>query len=245
MEDLDTNFDFIAKYLKDHNSKVYVSPTPPEEPFEGDLEGDLWFDETTQSLKMYYVNPETCIGDWIDISGGGGARLFVQESAPVDAIKGDIWIDSNDGVQYIYIYDSNDSYQWVEFAGAAGNPGPEGPPGPAGPTIYDIAIFLGGTIKAAETLFRFNVVRPISLPANFLGSIATSRLGPINEYSLLFYKNSSYIGGITFSAESNTGSFSSVDATDFEIGDILELKAPNVFDKQLTDVAITLVADRI
>lgn len=62
---------------------------------------------------------------------GGGINLYsVASSASITNPQvGDLWIDTDNGKEYIYYFDG-DTYQWVEF-------GPD-PTGPAGPILSSI-----------------------------------------------------------------------------------------------------------
>jgi hypothetical protein len=70
------------------------------------------------------------LGQWINIESGSG-NFTVSETAPVDAVSGDIWYRSINGVAYVYYVDE-DSAQWVQLGGPQGPVGPSG--GPTGPT---------------------------------------------------------------------------------------------------------------
>ncbi|GAB9186059.1 hypothetical protein [Bradyrhizobium diazoefficiens] len=52
--------------------------------------------------------------------GGGGANVYVQDTAPVGATAGSLWWNSSNGQLYVYYYDGN-STQWV-FAASGGPP---------------------------------------------------------------------------------------------------------------------------
>jgi len=64
-------------------------------------------------------------------------KFFIGETAPTGPAAGQFWLDSSDGIAYVY-YDDGDSDQWIQFG--VGREGPTGPagqsstiPGPTGP----------------------------------------------------------------------------------------------------------------
>lgn len=61
-------------------------------------------------------------------SGGGGSVNFVvQATAPTSPAAGDLWLNSTNGILYIYV-DDGTSTQWIEFSyGLKGETGPTGP----------------------------------------------------------------------------------------------------------------------
>jgi hypothetical protein len=62
------------------------------------------------------------------------SRYQVQSTPPTNPIDGEIWLNSTDGVPYIWYVDE-DSGQWIEVGGLSGNlPGPQGEQGPIGET---------------------------------------------------------------------------------------------------------------
>jgi len=70
------------------------------------------------------------LGQWINLASGTG-NFTVSENPPVDAVSGDIWYRTIDGLAYVYYTDA-DSSQWVQLGGPQGPVGPPG--GPTGPT---------------------------------------------------------------------------------------------------------------
>jgi len=91
-----------------------VSETPPEEP----LNGDTWLDSVTGNSYLYYQDYDN--DQWIQIAGPGsigtrGAGFFIQDTAPLGPVSGDIWYDNSEGITYVYYVDP-DSSQWIQFA---------------------------------------------------------------------------------------------------------------------------------
>jgi len=68
------------------------------------------FDEV--HAVYYYGNGAYLTG--INANGGSGGNVYFSQGAPDDASIGDIWIESDTGVQYLYFND-NTSNQWAEM----------------------------------------------------------------------------------------------------------------------------------
>lgn len=67
---------------------------------------------------------------------GGGSSITYSSTAPSSPTAGQMWVDSNTGIEYTYVTDANSS-QWVEL-GPSTNAvqGPTGPQGPTGGVAY-------------------------------------------------------------------------------------------------------------
>lgn len=67
--------------------------------------------------------------------GGGGFTFYYQSTAPSSPSVGTRWINSDTGIEFVYINDGNSS-QWIQptYSGIQGPAGPAGPTGPSGPT---------------------------------------------------------------------------------------------------------------
>lgn len=103
-------------------AQVVVNNIPPG----GASQGDLWLDNTTGELHVYYNDGDS--SQWINTSTAGGG-IYTEGIArppqiggnpPVDARAGDFWLDSRSGILYIY-YPDGDSEQWI--ACSSGNSG--------------------------------------------------------------------------------------------------------------------------
>lgn len=97
-------------------------------------------------------------GNWVgNIAGFGytGSRgvinVSVTESPSVSPSVGDIWIDTNTTIQYIYVYDGT-NYQWVELSnpGAVGDTGYTGSRGTVGYTGSQATLTTGSTSTSAN-----------------------------------------------------------------------------------------------
>lgn len=76
--------------------------------------GDLSYGELAINYAdgvLYYRKSDDTIQQ---IGGTGGTSFTYDSSAPSDPNMGDVWVDSDSGIQYIYI-DDGDSSQWVEL----------------------------------------------------------------------------------------------------------------------------------
>lgn len=90
---------------------IATSETPPLNP----SIGDLWFNDNTAVLSVFYVDDNS--EQWVTVSTssnaeGGGANVVSQETAPTDPSAGDLWFNTNTAVLYIY-YADNETLQWV------------------------------------------------------------------------------------------------------------------------------------
>ena len=97
---------------------VTVSDTAPV----GAANGDLWFDSSSATLRIYYGDGNT--QQWVDsvvtivgaqgVSGSGGVTAVnISDTAPVGAANGDLWFDSSSATLRIYYGDGN-TQQWVD-----------------------------------------------------------------------------------------------------------------------------------
>lgn len=50
---------------------------------------------------------------WNSLGGGGGSKFYYQPDPPTGVTFGTRWMDSDTGIEYIYINDGN-SFQWVQ-----------------------------------------------------------------------------------------------------------------------------------
>lgn len=93
------------------SAAVTTSSAPPE----GATDGDLWWDEETGSIYVYYNDGTS--SQWISAipTAGGPNNVDVSESPPSNAVNGDLWWNSETGDLYVYYSDGNSS-QWVPAA---------------------------------------------------------------------------------------------------------------------------------
>jgi len=86
---------------------VEVSATAPNSSpagSSGNSLGELWYDSGTSTLKIFNGSA------FVAISGNSYA---FSATPPVSPSEGDMWLESNKGIFYIYVVDA-DSGQWVE-----------------------------------------------------------------------------------------------------------------------------------
>jgi hypothetical protein len=110
----------------------------------------------------------------------------------------------------------------------------------ASDTSYDIALMCGGKPTQGARVLYVPVIRNCSLPLNATGSRASAAtVGTVSSASFTINKNGSSIGTINFAVSSSTATFS-VTATNFSVGDILEIVAPNPQNATLAEIGISL-----
>lgn len=69
--------------------------------------------------------------------------------------NGEFWLDSSDGISYVY-YEDVDSAQWVQFGvGREGPMGPQGPTGATGPTHFTLAAERASSSVVAGNRYSF------------------------------------------------------------------------------------------
>lgn len=115
-----SNADFLAKSTAagagggGGNTSVTVSSTVPTTA----SDGNLWFDTNTGTLFLYYddgnseqwVQPSSVIGN----SGVvGEGNVTVGAISPLTPATGDLWLNTNNGILYVY-YSDGDSGQWIQ-----------------------------------------------------------------------------------------------------------------------------------
>ena len=82
-------------------------------------------------IKTGGTSSQYLMADGSTSSGGsGGSSITYSTTAPSSPTAGQMWVDSNTGIEYTYVTDPNTS-QWVEL-GPTGQTGPTGATGPSG-----------------------------------------------------------------------------------------------------------------
>ena len=88
--------------------EVTISENPPVNP----IVGELWWDEITGKLKIYYKDVDSV--QWVDaFVYHNNAIVNVSEGLPQQATPGELWWDSLTGKLKIY-YEDIDSVQWID-----------------------------------------------------------------------------------------------------------------------------------
>jgi hypothetical protein len=109
---------------------------------------------------------------------------------------------------------------------------------------YDMAMFVAGKPTASQLGMRFIFIRPVSMPANFAGSVAKSGVAATASTTFNIAKNGTNIGTLIFAAAGSTGTFSVAGGATFVSGDILTVTAPGTPDTALADISATLTGTR-
>ena len=105
--------------------------------------------------------------------------------------------------------------------------------------VYGLAIALPGlAFQASEWLFGHKFGVAVSFPENFSGSYAIAEVAATSAAEFSLKKNGTEFGTLTFTG--TTGTFSA-SATNFAIGDLLEIVAPATEDDTLAHLSITLI----
>ena len=103
----------VAAYLEANPINVgfwIVSSTEPTLRTDGEAleEGDAWIDTSTDELKIYLYDGTTFA------VASGGASVDIAATPPTDATQGDVWVDCDTGVEYVYWTDTG---PWVQTGG--------------------------------------------------------------------------------------------------------------------------------
>ena len=105
--------------------------------------------------------------------GSGGSSFYYQTSAPTGVTVGDRWMDSNTGIEFVYVFDG-DTSQWMQPTNSVSVvTGPQGPTGAAGATGATGATGSGGGGGGGGGLTDINSQTGTSY------SIVTSDLGKL------------------------------------------------------------------
>ena len=110
--------------------------------------------------------------------------------------------------------------------------------------VYDISFWSSGLMENGEKLFRIVASRAFTLPVAAPSSIAKASDAANAETVLTMSKNGVPFGTITFAASGSTGTFTVAGTTEFNVGDVLDIDAPNPADTSLRNTAITLACRR-
>ena len=106
------------------------------------------------------------------------------------------------------------------------------------PVIPVLSAFLGGTLDASETLFRFIAPQRLTLPT---GNIrANAAVAASDQVVIDIRTNGVTVGTITFAPAGLIGTVALAVDVILNAGDVLSLHAPATSDATLADVAITM-----
>lgn len=104
----------------DPKSSVTVDSNAPTD----NEDGDLWFDDVTGILYIWYTDDDS--SQWVSIGGSGstgGASVSVGSNPPGNPKEGDLWFDDIQGLLFVYYTDNSGSSQWVSTRGGGGGGG--------------------------------------------------------------------------------------------------------------------------
>ena len=116
----------------DGGASIHMGENPPPNP----SQGDLWWDSSEDSARLYVYYVDDDSAQWVEASppgggSGGGASVSVGENPPADPAEGDLWWDSSENSGRLYVwYDDGNTQQWVETS-------PSGSGGGDGDTIIN------------------------------------------------------------------------------------------------------------
>ena len=200
----------LVKLLE--NSASTASPTAP-------LKGELWFDTTTNQVKVY---------DGTSFKPTGGAKA--SSSAPTSPSVGDLWLDTTNDQVFVYTGDSrshqvNDEWELVGPAFTAGQT-------ESGWKIETLAS--AGGNKVVSSMFAGATRVAILSKETFTPSVSQTGFASIkagitlnSELGAVFEGSSSTASSIDVSSTSNTsgtviagGNFLRADAADTTTGKI-------------------------
>lgn len=90
-------------------TQTTISSTPPLNA----NNGDLWWDDSTGKLKIYYDDGDSI--QWLDafVSSSNPPMTTISDNAPINPNIGDLWWDSSTAKLKIYYFDG-DSCQWID-----------------------------------------------------------------------------------------------------------------------------------
>lgn len=101
---------------------------------------------------------------------------------------------------------------------------------------YDIASFMMGLPVENEVVYRRRMGRLVTIPANFVGSIARSDVAATAQSVFTIKKNDTTVASITFALGATTGTFSVQGAITFIESDKFSIVAPSTVDSTLADI---------
>jgi hypothetical protein len=110
---------------------------------------------------------------------------------------------------------------------------------------YDVGTSLSGQPAAGATLLRYPLPRPVRFQAGLPNSKAVLGTAPTATVSFSLKKNGTQFASMQFAASATTATFTAASDTDFALGDILTITAPNPADSTLSDLGLSLAGIRL
>jgi hypothetical protein len=144
----------ITHSLNSESLVIQLIDTVTDEQIEGYYDNyQPWSVDVTLSKPRTNIKVIILVAGCVETTGSN-FNYYFQPGAPTGSIPiGSRWMDSDTGIEYVYINDGNSVF-WIEpvNSGTAGPAGPAGAPGPAGLGITDILYANLVTLKLAGTL---------------------------------------------------------------------------------------------
>lgn len=109
---------------------------------------------------------------------------------------------------------------------------------------YDVGGSLAGQPGAGATILRYPLPRPVRFPAGLPGSKGVVGTAPSAGVSFSLKKNGVQFATMSFAGSATTATFTAASDTDFALGDVLTVTAPNPADSALADLGLALAGIR-
>jgi len=110
---------------------------------------------------------------------------------------------------------------------------------------YDVGGSLSGQPAAGATVLRYPLPRPVRFQAGLPNSKGVVGTAPTATVSFSLKKNGTQFATMQFAATATTATFTAASDTDFALGDILTITAPNPADSTLSDLGLSLAGIRL
>ncbi len=213
-------------------TSVVVDSVPPASP----VAGDLWWDNSSGILKVFYVDADS--SQWVDATpsvegpqgpaGPQGPIGYTGSSGTADRLTTPVNIALSGIVTGTAQFDGSTNTTITTELGS-GLP-------------YDVIFSAFGTPAANESVFRMVAPRAFAIPADFANSVAYATTPATAQAVFAVKKNGAVVATVTFAAGAQFGVFSSQQAIVFGRGDRLVISAPPTADAVLADIDFSFVA---
>jgi hypothetical protein len=102
---------------------------------------------------------------------------------------------------------------------------------------YDVAAGSPGLPAASQILGQIVFIRKVLFAGNFANSQWTCSVAPTNAVTLNILQNGTSIGSVLFAANATTATFQTTSGNPvlFNVGDVMQIVAPNTQDITFTD----------
>lgn len=112
---------------------------------------------------------------------------------------------------------------------------------------YDVVIWMTGSPSNAQTLLKYNVPRPVSFPANLVGSTSAPAEAAATASAVFsIKKNGVEVATATYAAAGTQATFATTGGTavSFAVGDTLSVVAPATADATLAGISLVIKGTR-